>query len=70
MAGPGGVTYAEYARSGFFQLALVAGLSLPLLVATRTAVVCAAARGEAGPRAMRAYRVAAGVLIARPRCCR
>ena len=59
-----GVTYAEYARRGFFELASVAGLALPLLLATRAGVVRAAARGDAGSGAVRAYRVTAGALIA------
>jgi hypothetical protein len=59
-AGGAAGSYAEMARRGFFELAAVAGLSLPLLVAAASVV------GRAAPRdaARRAFRVAAGVLLA------
>jgi hypothetical protein len=58
-----GLTAAEYARRGFFELATVATLALPLLLVAHGVV------GEGTPsresrRAHRAFRVAAGVLIA------
>ena len=58
-----GVTVAEYARRGFFELVVVAALALPLLLVAHAIV------GEGTPsarsrRAHRHFRVAAGLLIA------
>lgn len=58
-----GVTVAEYARRGFFELVVVAALALPLLLLAHAVV------GEGTPsapsrRAHRHFRVAAGLLIA------
>lgn len=53
-----GLTYAEYARSGFFELVGVAALSLPLLLAAHWLLRKEKARDE------RVYRVLAGVQIA------
>ena len=58
-----GLTAAEYARRGFFELATVATLTLPLLLVAHGVV------GEETPsrdsrRAHRAFHVAAGVLVA------
>jgi hypothetical protein len=52
-----GVTYAEYARHGFFELVFVALLALPLLLLSREVLP----RGEA--RADRMYRAMAGMLL-------
>jgi hypothetical protein len=52
-----GMTYAEYARHGFFQLVAVTALSLPVLLVTRALVPVGDARAE------RAYRLLAGVLL-------
>jgi hypothetical protein len=54
------LTYASYARRGFFELAAVAAMALPLLVAASTRV----ARARPGPRTRRAFRAAAGLLLA------
>jgi hypothetical protein len=54
-----GPSYAEYARRGFFELAAVAGLALPLVVSASAAV----ARAGAGAGARRAFRAAAGLLL-------
>lgn len=48
-----GVGYADYARSGFFELVAVSALAIPLLLA------CHAARGET-PKDGRLYRTLAG----------
>ncbi len=53
-----GLTYAEYARSGFFELVGVAALSLPLLLAAHWLLRKEKARDE------RAYCVLAGIQIA------
>lgn len=55
-----GVTVAEYARRGFFELVAVAALALPLLVGAHAAVAAA----PEGTRARRAFRLAAGALVA------
>lgn len=51
------LTYAEYARSGFFQLLWVAGLTLVLMLVLRTFV------DLSGPAVRRAYLVAAELAI-------
>lgn len=53
-----GLTYAEYARSGFFELVGVAALVLPLLLATHWLMRKERARDE------RVFRVLAGAQIA------
>jgi hypothetical protein len=53
------LTYASYARRGFFELAAVAAMALPLLVVAATRV----ARARPGPRTRRAFRAAAGLLL-------
>jgi hypothetical protein len=53
-----GLTYAEYARSGFFELVSVAALILPLLLAAHWLVRKEKARDE------RIFRVLAGIQIA------
>ncbi|GLC23675.1 DUF4153 domain-containing protein [Roseisolibacter agri] len=58
-----GVTVAEYARRGFFELVVVAALALPMLLLAHGLV------GEGTPsphsrRAHRHFRIAAGALIA------
>ena len=53
-----GLTYAEYARSGFFELVGVAALSLPLLLAAHWLLRKEKALGE------RVFRVLAGAQIA------
>ncbi len=55
-----GLTVAEYARRGFFELAAVAALALPLLLVAH-GVVGGEAHGSR--RAERAFRIAAGVLV-------
>lgn len=52
------LTYAEYARRGFFELVTVTALVLPLLL------VLHALLGERNPRHALVYRVLAGVMIA------
>jgi Domain of unknown function (DUF4153) len=52
-----GLTYAEYARRGFFELVAVATLALPLLLAAHWLL-----RKE-NPAAERAFRVIAGLLV-------
>ncbi len=52
-----GVTLAEYAREGFFQLVMVSALVLPLLLVTGWKV------DAAQPRAMRLYRSLAGIMV-------
>ncbi|MGH7429565.1 MAG: DUF4153 domain-containing protein, partial [Candidatus Methylomirabilaceae bacterium] len=56
-----GLTYAEYARSGFFQLAVVAALVLPLLLVA-DGLLENQAVATAGHR--RRFRVLEGVLVA------
>ncbi|MGH2376696.1 MAG: DUF4173 domain-containing protein, partial [bacterium] len=56
-----GLTYAEYARSGFFQLAVVAALVLPLLLVA-DGLLKNQAVATAGHR--RRFRVLEGVLVA------
>lgn len=53
-----GLTYAEYARSGFFELVAVAALSLPLLLAAHWLLRKEKARDE------RVFRVLAGIQVA------
>ena len=53
-----GLTYAEYARRGFFELVVASALVLPLVAAAEWAV-----RGESGARRA-AFRTLAGVLLA------
>ena len=58
-----GVTVAEYARRGFFELVVVAALALPLLLLAHGLV----GEGTPSPRSRRAhahFRIAAGALIA------
>jgi hypothetical protein len=52
------LTYAHYARHGFFELVAVSVLALPLLL------VCDWARRREGPARERLFRVEAGVLVA------
>lgn len=52
-----GLTYAEYARQGFFELAAVAGLSLALLVNCSRVVETASAAGK------QIYKLIAGCFI-------
>ena len=52
-----GLTYAEYARQGFFELVVVAGLVLPLLL------VADWARGRGHPRHEWIFRALAGALV-------
>jgi hypothetical protein len=52
-----GLTYAEYARHGFFELVTVTALALPLLLGLHMAL------GARTPRAERAFRVLAGALV-------
>lgn len=52
-----GLTYAEYARRGFFQLFDVAVLVLPLLLLAHWLMA------QRGPEAERVFRVLAGVQI-------
>lgn len=52
-----GLTYAEYARRGFFELATVAGLSIPLLLGFSSIY-----RRET-PRSIRIYQVISSVFI-------
>lgn len=53
-----GVTYAEYARRGFFELVMVTGLSVPLLLGARALL----ARGSS--RELRRYRGLALTMLA------
>jgi hypothetical protein len=53
-----GLTYAEYAREGFFQLVTVAALSLPLLLGADWAL------GRRDPQATRRFRLLAGLMLA------
>ena len=59
-----GVTVAEYARSGFFELAAVAALVLPLLLVAHGVAGAEAMARESPSRAQRAFQLAAGVLVA------
>lgn len=52
-----GLSYAEYAREGFFQLVTVAGLSLPLLLAADWAL------GRRDARSLRRFRLLASVML-------
>jgi hypothetical protein len=52
-----GLTYAEYARSGFFELATVAGIALAVLV------LCSQFIAPAAPRSRRAFKVISAVFI-------
>ena len=52
-----GLTYAEYARGGFFELVAVAALLLPLLLLMHWLI------GESGPSGERVFGVLAGVQI-------
>jgi hypothetical protein len=52
-----GLTYAEYARRGFFELMWVAGLMLPVLLGAQALIPASDAR------ALRFYRRLAGVLL-------
>jgi hypothetical protein len=52
-----GLSYAEYARQGFFQLVAVAGLSLPVLLFSDWAL------GRRDPAALRRFRVLAAVML-------
>jgi hypothetical protein len=58
-----GITVAEYARRGFFELVAVAALALPLLLVAQGIAAEATPSGESR-RAHRAFRIAAGVLVA------
>lgn len=53
-----GMSYADYARRGFFELVTVAALVLPVLLAAGALL-----RRE-GPRAERVYRLLAGTVVA------
>ena len=53
-----GLTYAEYARHGFFELAAVSALVLPLLLAAHWLL------REGSPRAQNIFRVVAGIQVA------
>lgn len=52
-----GLSYAEYARQGFFQLVTVAALSLPLLL------VADAAFGRRDPRSLLRFRILAAIML-------
>jgi hypothetical protein len=52
-----GLTYAEYARQGFFQLVTVAALSLPLLLGADALL------GRRDPASLRRFRLLAGVML-------
>lgn len=54
---PGTATFSEYARRGFFELCVVAGLVLPMLMGLHWLL-----RKE-GPGAERVFRVAAGAMV-------
>ena len=58
-----GITVAEYARRGFFELAAVAALALPLLLVAH-GIAGETEADDASRRAHRAFRGAAGVLVA------
>jgi hypothetical protein len=53
-----GLTYAHYARRGFFELVAVAGLALPVLLQTHASL---RREGQSGERL---YRLLAGTLVA------
>jgi uncharacterized protein DUF4153 len=53
-----GLTYAEYARRGFFELVAASALVLPLLLASHWLL------GKKTPREERIFRILAGVLLA------
>ena len=52
-----GLSYAEYAREGFFQLVTVAALSLPLLLGTDWAL------GRRDPGSLRRFRLLAAIML-------
>jgi hypothetical protein len=52
-----GLTYAEYARRGFFELVAVTALALPLLLLADWVL------SDAGARARNAFRLLAGLLV-------
>lgn len=52
-----GLTYAEYARHGFFELVMVTTLSLPLMLGLHAAI------GEGSNRAEWVFRALAGLLV-------
>lgn len=52
-----GLTYAEYARRGFYELVDVMALALPLLLVTRSLL------GDATSRGRRAYNLLAGLMV-------
>ena len=54
---PGTATFSEYARRGFFELCVVAGLVLPLLMTVHWLI-----RGD-DPREQRVFRIAAGTMV-------
>jgi len=54
---PGGETFSAYARRGFFELCVVAGLVLPLLMTVHWLM-----RGD-DPREQRVFRIAAGTMV-------
>jgi hypothetical protein len=54
---PGTATFSEYARRGFFELCVVAGLVLPMLMGLHWLL-----RKEGG-RAERVFRIAAGAMV-------
>lgn len=56
-----GLTYAEYARRGFFELVAVAAIALPLLLFLDWLIGATSDRESAGPR--RLFRLLAGVQI-------
>lgn len=58
LAETAGLTYAQYARRGFFELVWIAALSLPMLLGAHSAMVDVNGRGK------RTYAVLAGAMIA------
>jgi hypothetical protein len=54
---PGGATFSAYARRGFFELCVVAGLVLPLLMTVHWLI-----RSD-DPREQRVFRIAAGTMV-------
>lgn len=59
-----GLTFAEYARKGFFELVGVAALVLPLLLGLHWLLPAAEGEAPAGASARRLFRVLAGALVA------
>jgi hypothetical protein len=57
LTAPGAATFSEYARRGFFELCVVAGLVLPLLMTVHWLI-----RGD-DPREQRIFRIAAGTMV-------